>query len=102
MRITNESAYNAPVVVSLSSAAPHARRAFSSPEKRLKPGKEEAEVLSVAEVAQLLRVSHATALRMCKAGAIPCRKILNRYYIRRDALLAHLKGTTENGNSRND
>lgn len=99
MRITNESAYNAPVVVSLSSASSQSRRAFSSSEKRLKPEKEEAEVLSVTEVAQLLRVSHATALRMCKAGAIPCRKILNRYYIHRDALLAHLKGIAENGNS---
>lgn len=99
MRITNESAYSAPVVVSLSSAASQARRALSSSGKRLKPGNEEAEVLSVAEVAQLLRVSHATALRMCKAGAIPCRKILNRYYIRRDALLTHLKGIAENGNS---
>ena len=99
MKITNESAYNAPVIVSLSSASSQSRRAFSSSEKRLKTPPEEAEVLSVADVAQLLRVSHATALRMCKSNAIPCRKILNRYYIRRDALLMHLKGITENGNS---
>jgi len=49
------------------------------------------EVLTVAEVADYLRVSRVTAWRWCQAGLIPAFQIGRNWRIRRDDLLELLE-----------
>lgn len=97
MRITNSTAYNTPVVVTLAPAVAAPPRVASkvSP-KELKIDHDSAEILNVPAVAALMGVAPATVREMCRRGAIPARKVLQRYYITKRALLRFL----ENGDDR--
>ena len=104
MRITNTAAAGAPVMVRIPVPASNPRNVVSvkKSQNQLKSSLEEVDVLTVAEIADVLRVSQATVRQMCKRGVIPARKMLTRYFITRRALMDFIEGKNTDGDNRTD
>ena len=102
MRITNTAAPGAPVMVRIPVPAANPRNVVSvkKSQNQLKSSLEEVDVLTVAEIADVLRVSQATVRQMCKRGVIPARKMLTRYFITRRALMDFIDGKNTDGDNR--
>lgn len=54
----------------------------------------EADVLTLAEAAKLLKLCEKTTGKLAKSGDLPARRVGNQWRLSRRAVLAHIEGET--------